>query len=296
MDKYVSAFLDYLRYERGFSGSTQAAYRSDLVKLSAFMQWKDGESYWDTLSKSDILRFMAWQLDSGQAKATVARRLSSLKTFYKFMIMEEYVESNPTIDLETPKVKRKLPDVLSIEDIDRLMECPDLIKPLGLRDRAIMELMYGTGIRVSECLDLQLEDLNFTAGFLRCRGKGNKERIVPVNAMAIEWVQNYLRKARPQMVKSRAERTLFLNAHGHPLSRQGFFKILARYAQESGINKEVTPHVLRHSFATHLLENGADLRAVQEMLGHADISTTQIYTHLSNRRLRQVYNQAHPRA
>lgn len=296
MDAYLSAFMDYLRYEKGFAESTQQSYRRDLEKLRSFMQWPDGESHWDQLRKAEILSFMAGELDDGKARATVARGLSSLKTFYKFLIMEEYLQTNPTNDLETPKVKRKLPDVLTVDDIDHLMECPNVLKPLGLRDRAMMELMYGTGIRVSECLSLQLEDLNFTAGFLRCMGKGKKERIVPINNMAMVWVERYISKGRPQLVKTRGERTLFLNAHGRPLSRQGFFKILVNYGQAAGIKKEITPHTLRHSFATHLLENGADLRAVQEMLGHADISTTQIYTHLSNRHLRQVYDQAHPRA
>jgi integrase/recombinase XerD len=212
------------------------------------------------------------------------------------MVREEYIELNPTSDLETPKIRRKLPQVLSIEEVDKLMQQPDLLLPLGLRDRAMLELMYGTGVRVSELLALQLEDLNIMAGFLRCMGKGRKERIVPVNQTAINWVERYLAKSRNHLLRRNQERSLFLNAHGGKLSRQGFFKILAQYAEKSGIKKEITPHMLRHSFATHLLENGADLRAVQEMLGHADISTTQIYTHLSKSRLREVYHQCHPRA
>jgi len=296
MEKHISDFLDYLNYEKGLSANTQLAYNRDLRKFVSFLQEKCRKGKIGDITKQDIISFLFWQLDQGVAYSTVARALSSIRTFYKFLILEGYITVNPTADLETPRIKRKLPQILSIEEVDKLMEQPNVALPLGIRDRAMLEVMYGTGIRVSELLSLQVEDINITAGFLRCMGKGKKERIIPVNQAAVNWVQRYLSRARSFLVKNYLERTLFVNANGRKMSRQGFFKILSRYAQNSGLEKEVTPHTLRHSFATHLLENGADLRAVQEMLGHADISTTQIYTHLTKTRLREVYQQYHPRA
>lgn len=296
MKRYFTSFIDYLYFEKGLSQNTLAAYRRDLEKLNQYFRDRGMETDPDRVSKQAIMGFLADLLDSGLHQSTVARCLSSLKTFYKYLILEGMAQNNPTVDLETPKIKRRLPQVLSIEEVDRLISQPPVNRPLGLRDRAMLEMMYGTGIRVSELLGLQIEDLNTTAGFLRCMGKGRKERIIPVNHSSIDWTLRYISRTRSQLVKNQNERTLFLNARGRPLSRQGFFKILAAYTESAGIHKTVTPHTLRHSFATHLLENGADLRAVQEMLGHADISTTQIYTHLTQSRLREVFQQYHPRA
>jgi len=296
MEILISAFMDYLNFEKGLSPNTQAAYRRDLEKFVQFLKAKELSSDPAGITKQQVLSFLSWQLDHDAAFSTLARSLSSLKTFYKFLILENYVTANPTQDLETPKVKRKLPIILTIEEVDRLMEQPNVMLPLGLRDRAMLELMYGTGIRVSEMLSLQIEDVNPTAGFLRCFGKGRKERIIPVNQTSLDWIQRYIARARNSLLRNQGGRTLFLNAHGRPMTRQGFFKILGNYAEKAELKHEVTPHTLRHSFATHLLENGADLRAVQEMLGHADISTTQIYTHLTKSRLREVYQQYHPRA
>jgi integrase/recombinase XerD len=297
MEPYILAFMDYIGFEKGLTGNTQAAYKRDLKKFLTYLtKYHPTLLKWEEVTKKEIISFLAWEMDEGAANATVARNLSSIKSFYKFMVMEDHIAINPTTDLETPKINRKLPRVLSIEEVDKLIEQCKVMLPLGLRDRAMLELMYGTGLRVSELLSLQIDDINFTAGFLRCLGKGRKERIVPVNNSSVLWVERYLARSRNTLVKSQYERTLFLNAHGHPLSRQGFFKLLAQYGEKSGIKKEITPHTLRHSFATHLLENGADLRAVQEMLGHADISTTQIYTHITRSRIREVYQQCHPRA
>lgn len=297
MDKYIVAFMDFIHYEKGLSVNTQTAYRSDLQKFVNYLRSERcGVNRWEDINKKDIVNFLAGEMDEGVANSTVARRFSSIKGLYKFLVGEGFIELNPTTDLETPKIRRKLPQILSIEEVDKLMEQPDVLLPLGLRDRAMLELMYGTGVRVSELLSLQLEDINMMAGFLRCLGKGRKERIIPVNQTSISWVERYLARSRNFLLRRNQERTLFLNAHGRKLSRQGYFKILAQYGEKSGITKVITPHTLRHSFATHLLENGADLRAVQEMLGHADISTTQIYTHLSKSRLREVYHQCHPRA
>lgn len=297
MNKSVLAFMDYLAFEKGLTNNTQVAYKRDLNKFLVYLaEHRQAVKKWEDVNKKDVIGFLAWEMDEGATHATVARSLSSIKSFYKFLIMENYLTINPTTDLETPKIKRKLPQVLSIEEVDKLLELCNVMLPLGLRDRAMLELMYGTGLRVSELLSLQIDDINFTAGFLRCLGKGRKERIIPVNNSSIMWVERYLGHARYTLLKGQQERSLFLNAHGRPLTRQGFFKLLGQYAEKSGIPKEITPHTLRHSFATHLLENGADLRAVQEMLGHSDISTTQIYTHVTKIHLREVYQQCHPRA
>ncbi len=297
MDKKIEAFMDFIHYEKGLSTNTLTAYRRDLHKFVDYLRSERCRvNRWEDVNKQVIVNFLAGEMDSGAANSSVARTFSSIKGLYKFMVGEGYLELNPTTDLETPKIRRKLPQVLSIEEVDKLMQQPDILLPLGLRDRAMLELMYGTGVRVSELISLQLDDLNMMAGFVRCMGKGRKERIIPVNQTSISWVERYIARSRSLLLRRNHERSLFLNGHGNKLSRQGFFKILAQYGEKSGIKKEITPHTLRHSFATHLLENGADLRAVQEMLGHADISTTQIYTHLSKSRLREVYHQCHPRA
>ncbi len=296
MDKYIIAFIDFIQYDKGLSANTQAAYRRDLDKFVEYLRKFCQVDRWEDVNKRQIVNFLAWEMDQRAANSSVARSFSSIKGLFKFLVMEEYIGLNPTTDLETPKIKRKLPQVLTIEEVDKLMEQPNVLLTLGLRDRAMLELMYGTGIRVSELLAMQLEDINIMAGFLRCLGKGRKERIIPVNQTAILWVERYLGRSRNLLLKGTIDRTLFLNAHGKKMSRQGFFKILALYGDKADIAKDLTPHTLRHSFATHLLENGADLRAVQEMLGHSDISTTQIYTHLTKSRLREVYHQCHPRS
>ncbi len=293
---YVDAFIEYLDYEKGLSSNSREAYRRDLNKLQAFLVSSGRRVDSAQLSKQDIMAFLTWQLDKGAAHSTIARSLSSIKGFFKFLIIEGVVTHNAALDLENPRIKRHLPRVLTVAEVDRLMETPQVSLPRGLRDRAMLELMYGTGIRVSEMLALEVTDINLTAGFLRCLGKGRKERIVPVNGSALRWVDRYLSHGRPLLIKKNAQRTLFLNARGNAMTRQGFFKILGAYAQKAELDKDITPHTLRHSFATHLLENGADLRTVQEMLGHADISTTQIYTHLTRSRLLEVYQLYHPRA
>lgn len=297
MNNNISAFMEYLNFEKGLSLNSQEAYQRDLKKFNHFLKNKYGRlPSPQQVKKQDIMDFLGWQLDSEAAYSTMARSLSSIKSFFKFLLIEGHIDVNPANDLETPKIKRKLPQILSIEEVDKLMNQPNVLTHLGLRDRAMLELMYGTGMRVSEMLAMEIDDINMTAGFLRCLGKGRKERIIPVNQTAIDWVQRYLARSRNFLVKNHLERILFVNARGRKLSRQGFFKILCGYIEQAEIKKDITPHSLRHSFATHLLENGADLRAVQEMLGHADISTTQIYTHLTKSRLREVYQQYFPRA
>ncbi len=296
MEAYITEFIHYLCYEKGYSVHTQGAYRRDLSKFIHFAQKERNMQDLGQINKNVILDYLSWQLDQGLNNSTLARTLSSIKSFYKYLQLEGHIKNNPAFDLETPRIKRKLPHILSVEEVDALMKQPDVVKPIGIRDRAMLELMYGTGLRVSELLSLQMEDINFTAEFLRCMGKGSKERILPVHHTSIYWMQRYLARSRNFLVKKPQERTLFLNARGTSLSRQGFFKILSQYGQGADIKKVLSPHILRHSFATHLLENGADLRIVQELLGHADVSTTQIYTHLTRSRLREIYDDCHPRA
>ncbi|MGI6453377.1 MAG: site-specific tyrosine recombinase XerD [Syntrophomonadaceae bacterium] len=297
MDTYITAFIEYLEFEKGLSVNTQQSYYRDLVKFKDYIAKTHSSGFTpDNISRPQIVAFLSAQLDSGAAYATIARYLSSIKTFFKFLTLEGYINNNPTSDLETPRVRRRLPRVLSREEVDKLLMQPKITLPLGIRDRTMLELLYGTGIRISELISLQVEDINLTVGFLRCLGKGRKERIIPVNQTSINWLNRYLSRSRNSLIKDPLERSLFLNARGKPMTRQGFFKILSGYANKAGLTKEVTPHTLRHSFATHLLENGADLRAVQEILGHSDISTTQIYTHLTRSRLREVYQRYHPRA
>jgi len=296
MERFIESFMNYIKYEKGLSDNTIQAYRRDLAKFARYLQAETDVGSWEEVRRKHITGFLAGEMDRQAANASVARTFSSIKGLYKYLAGEGQVVLNPTTDMETPRIKRKLPQILTVQEVDRLMEQPNVMLLLGLRDRAMLELIYGTGIRVSELLSVQLEDLNMMAGFLRCVGKGRKERIIPVNQTSIKWVQRYLARSRPLLVKGGMDRTMFLNAHGRKMTRQGFFKILAQHGARADIGKDLTPHTLRHSFATHLLENGADLRAVQEMLGHSDISTTQIYTHLTKSRLREVYHQCHPRA
>jgi integrase/recombinase XerD len=294
MDEYLSAFMDYLQFEKGLSDNTQEAYRRDIHKFMEFLKRKKLEDI-RNIKRSDILEFLGRLLDEGSAFSSSARNLSSIKTFFRFLVLEGYISTNPADNLESPKMQRKLPEVLTISEVEKLLEQPNVMLPTGLRDKAMLELMYATGLRVSELLSLEIDDVNLTAGYVRCLGKGRKERIVPMGKTAGLWLERYIARSRQLLLKGNS-RILFVNARGRKLTRQGFWKLLNKHVEDAGMVKEVTPHTLRHSFATHLLENGADLRAVQEMLGHADISTTQIYTHMTRSHLREVYQKSHPRA
>ena len=248
------------------------------------------------VNRHELSAFLASLKNSGLAASTVSRCLASIRSFFNYLLAEGYIENNPAYELDSPRIEKKLPRVLTSEEIDRLLGQPKAEQNNGIRDKAMLELLYASGIRVSELISLNTTDFNYEVGFLRCRGKGLKERIVPVGNTAISSVRQYLKQGRVKMVKTGSEKSLFVNHHGRRLTRQGFWKILKKYAGHAGISGEVTPHTLRHSFATHLLENGADLRSVQEMLGHSDISTTQIYTHITRKRIREVYDKTHPRA
>jgi integrase/recombinase XerD len=296
MQREIQDFMDYLNLEKGLSANTAQAYRRDLEKLTRFYLARElALPAPEAITKGELQDFMYWQQENGAGTGTVARSLSTLRAFFKYLRIEQKIDRDPTALLETPPVRRKLPQVLTVAEVDHLMEQPEVLKPLGLRDRAMLELMYGSGLRVSELLALKVEDINLYEGYLICLGKGSKERIVPINDTSAEWVRRYLRTVRLRLVRRLAEELLFLNHRGWQMTRQGFFKILRSYAQHAGIGRDLSPHCLRHSFATHLLENGADLRSVQELLGHADITTTQIYTQLSNVHLRSVYSACHPR-
>ncbi|WP_152654673.1 site-specific tyrosine recombinase XerD [Oceanobacillus sp. CFH 90083] len=296
MLKYaLEDFFHFLRVERGLSDNTVVSYQRDLTAYEKNVT-KAGHRTWNGITRNDIMRFLYELKDSGKSTATISRHISSIRSFHQFLIRERIADTDPSLHIETPKRDRKLPDTLSQEEVDRLLNI-DTLTPLSLRNKAMLELLYATGLRVSEMIGLKLEDLHLMMGFVQCMGKGSKERIVPLGDTAKNVLEEYIQTARKKLVrKNKQENALFVNQHGRPLSRQGFWKILKGLALEAGIHKTITPHTLRHSFATHLLENGADLRIVQEMLGHADISTTQIYTHVTKARLKDIYQSYHPRA
>lgn len=298
MEHELSDFLHYLTVERNLAHNTIISYERDLKKYAHYLRQVEQLGAWGEVERLHILHFLKFLSEQGQSARTIARHLASIRSFHQFLLREKIVSQDPTVHMETPQFERTLPKVLSVEEVEALLSAPQTNTPFGLRDKAMLELLYATGMRVSELVQLNLADVHLTMGFVRCYGKGRKERIVPIGRMAIEALVRYLEHGRPQLVnpRKRATEALFLNHYGQRLTRQGFWKILKRLAKEAGIEKELTPHTLRHSFATHLLENGADLRAVQELLGHADISTTQMYTHVTKTRLKDVYKQYHPRA
>lgn len=288
-------YLHFLQIERGLAENTLTSYKRDLTNYMKYLKEKLYIKKWEQVARKDILQFLYHLKDDGKSTATISRHISSIRSFHQFLVREQIVTHDASLHIEKPKNERTLPDVLSKEEVDRLLDINDQ-KPLDLRTKAMLELLYATGLRVSEMITLETGDLHLMMGFVQCFGKGSKERIVPLGNTAKRAIEEYLEHGRPHLVKGQTTRTLFVNQYGRPLSRQGFWKILKKRALEAGIRKNITPHTLRHSFATHLLENGADLRIVQEMLGHEDISTTQIYTHVTKTRLKDMYNAYHPRA
>jgi len=295
LEKLLDEFIYHLAVERGLAENTLVSYRADLAGYISFCR-KYGLVSLEQVGKDAIMSYLfQLQLD-GRSPATIARHLAAIRTFYRYVVGEGFLQKNPTADLESPKPAHKLPKVLTVEEVDLLLGQPRISEPTGLRDKAMLELLYATGIRVSELVALDMEHVNTENGFVRCFGKGAKERMIPLGDVAVRFLKEYLERGRSKLKKSSNEKALFLNQHGRRLTRQGFWKILKKYVCGAGVKMEITPHTLRHSFATHLLENGADLRSVQEMLGHADISTTQIYTHLTRRKLKEIYDRSHPRA
>lgn len=292
----LNDFYHYLQIERGLAQNTLLSYKRDLKKYLAYLEKVLLIQDLKKIERSDIVAYLHHLKDEGMSASTIARSISSIKGFHQFLIREQICINDPSIHVNTPKKERRLPRVLSMEKIERLLNVPGN-DPLSIRNKAMIELLYATGLRVTELISLEMKDVHLMMGFVRCFGKGDKERIVPIGDIAKEALERYLTESRNILTRRRRTETkLFVNHHGRSLSRQGFWKILKENARDAGIKKAITPHMLRHSFATHLLENGADLRAVQEMLGHADISTTQIYTHVTQVRLKDMYDQFHPRA
>lgn len=296
MEEQIIEYLHYLTIERGLSANTKSSYQRDLKQYLAFLN-EAGISDWQTVDRYTVVAFLAHLNQLNKASATVTRMISSLRRFHQYLRQERFTDHDPMQHIESPKKTQKLPQTLSLQEVEKLIATPDTTTTLGIRDRAILEVMYATGLRVSELIGLKIGDIHLEMGLLQTLGKGDKERIVPLGDYAIHWIERYLAESRPLLTKKRPqENHLFVNNHGSGLSRQGIWKNLKVWVLKAGIIKDVTPHTLRHSFATHLLENGADLRTVQELLGHSDISTTQIYTHITKRRMTEVYKEHFPRA
>ncbi|MBQ7317959.1 MAG: site-specific tyrosine recombinase XerD [Phascolarctobacterium sp.] len=297
MINYLKLFLEYLTVELGLSQNTVLAYQRDLRLLKEAFNFQNDEQLLG-VTRQQLLDYMAQLKEQGRSPATLARKLAAIKAFYRFLTAERYISVDPAEVLEAAKKGLHLPKVLSVEEIERLLEEPNLGTLEGYRDRTMLEVLYATGMRVSELISVPMSNVNLSAQYLIASGKGKKERIIPLGSIAVKFLEHYLAEVRPKLLKIEnfKEETLFVSVLGKPMSRDRFYTIIKGYGKRAGLSKEVTPHVLRHSFATHLLDNGTDLRVVQELLGHADISTTQIYTHLTNKRLREVYAKAHPRA
>ncbi|NMD70246.1 site-specific tyrosine recombinase XerD [Bacillus sp. DNRA2] len=296
MKDQLRDFIHFLMVEKGLAKNTLVSYERDLRSYLHYLTTVELLEDLNEVQRLQIIRFLAELKDQGKSSKTIARHIASIRAFHQFLLREKVVERDPTVHIESPQKERSLPKVLSIQEVEKLLESPKVVDHFGKRDKAMIELLYATGIRVSELIGLNLGDVHLTMGFVRCLGKGSKERIIPIGKTATSALEDYLDNGRAHFVKKQRDEALFLNHLGKRLTRQGFWKILKRLTREAGITTDLTPHTLRHSFATHLLENGADLRAVQEMLGHADISTTQIYTHVTKTRLKDVYSQFHPRA
>ncbi|MDD4876126.1 MAG: site-specific tyrosine recombinase XerD [Dehalococcoidales bacterium] len=301
MREAINRFLNYLIVEKGFSENTVTAYRNDLYQLADFAVSKITERGltpdWVNLNRDGMLSYVLNLKERNYAATTAARKVAAAKSFFNFMVAEGYLKDNPLLNVASPRVGKSLPKPIPINQAMRLLEQPaKLSTPEAKRDRAMLELLYASGMRVSELVTLDLDNVNVNDGDVRCFGKGHKERLIPIAPRAILTLKEYLQEARPHLVRSDTEIALFLNVRGERLTRQGLWQILKGYAKTAGLGKEVTPHTLRHSFATHMLGGGADLRSVQELLGHANISTTQVYTHLTSEHVRRTYNKSHPRA
>ena len=295
MQMFLKEYLAHIKLEKNLSKNTVSSYKNDITAFISYLKNKGKEDP-SIISSNDIGGFFKTLNELGLSGSSSARYFSSLKGFFLYLLKNKYILKNPIEKITAPKIAKRLPGVLDVNEIDKILSAPEVNDKLGLRDKAILELFYACGTRVSELIDLKVNDLFFDDEIIRVFGKGSKERLIPIGSSAINWVGEYLKKSRPLLMKkSKSENNLFLNSRGSKLSRMGVWKIIDRYVKEAGIEKEVHPHTFRHSFATHLLEGGADLRAVQEMLGHADISTTQIYTHVDRDYIKQIHKQYHPR-
>ena len=301
MKEDINNFLNYLAVEKGFSENTKLAYQNDLYQLASFVEKEAAKQglppSWASFSRQGMLSYLLDLKERNYAATTVARKVAAAKSFFAFLVAEDKIKDNPTQDVPSPRIGKSLPKPLSISQARLLLEQPaKLSTPEAKRDRAMLELLYATGMRVSELISLNLGDVDIEGGFVRCFGKGHKERLIPIHQQAALAVKEYLEQARSNLAHNKDERALFLNPRGDRLTRQGFWQKLKEYAKSANLEADITPHTLRHSFATHMLSGGADLRYVQEMLGHANISTTQVYTHLTTEHIRRSYEKSHPRA
>lgn len=291
----VADFGHYLTVEQGLAENSVKSYVQEMTTFAQYLTVQKVTAF-TAVDRLTILAYLNHLTETGKSRNSVIHAVSALRKFYRYLVQTHQLTVNPMANVAAPKHAQHLPAVLTVAEVDRLLATPDTSKKLGLRDRTILEVLYATGLRVSELVHLKLADLHLEMGLIQTLGKGDKERIIPIGDVAGEWINRYLQEVRPKLLKQRTSPYLFLNAHGGGLSRQAIWQMIKRYVLTAGIKKDVTPHTLRHSFATHILENGADLRVVQELLGHADITTTQIYTHISKQRLVKVYDQYHPRA
>ncbi|HHY71700.1 MAG TPA: site-specific tyrosine recombinase XerD [Bacillus bacterium] len=297
MNDHLEAFLHYLLVDRRAANNTVQSYRRDLKQYIQYIETVEGLQSFDAVSTIHIVNYLAFLKEQGKAVTTISRTVSSIRALHQFLLREKMATGDPSVQIELPQQEKRLPKILSQAEVESLLNTPQEDNEYGIRDKAMLELLYATGIRVSELVSLNVADVHVTMGFVRCKGKREKERIIPLGKIAVDALSLYVESARKKLLrKNEHEDALFLNHHGQRLSRQGFWKILKNIAKEANIKAEITPHTLRHSFAAHLLENGADLRAVQEMLGHADITTTQIYAQVSKARLTDIYKAYHPRA
>lgn len=292
MDKVIGDFIGNLTSNKNLSKNTIESYTRDVKQFLTYLS--ENNLDFKNVKRTNIIAYILYLQKQGKATSSISRSLASVRAFYHVLIKNRIIVNDPTLNLETPKIEKKTPQILSIEEVEKLLVLPQSIDPKGARDKAMLEVLYATGIRVTELVSLNVEDVNLELGYIKCNG--NKERIIPIGRIALESLNVYLKEFRKKFLKNREERALFLNFHGERITRQGFWKIVKNYAALAGIEKEITPHTLRHSFAAHLIENGADLKSVQQMLGHSDLSTTQIYAEMVKNRISDVYKKSHPRA
>jgi integrase/recombinase XerD len=295
MNDLLEKFLVYIKEVRKLSDNTVESYGRDLKQYIDYIEKKNILSLKNT-NKTTIITYLLYLQKAGRATSTISRNLASIRAFYQYLVSERIIDKDPTINLESPKVEKKLPTILTSKEVELLLEQPDCSDFKGIRDKSMLELLYATGIRVSELVALDCSDISIELGYIKCSKSNDRERVIPVGTIALEVLEKYMNEVRPAMVRDKSVKALYVNYQGKRLTRQGFWKIIKSYTNKARIKKDITPHTLRHSFAAHLLENGADLKSVQEMLGHSDISTTQIYAQITRNRIKEVYKKAHPRA
>ncbi len=294
MEALVQKFVNFLERDKRLSLNTLQSYRRDIEQYFTYLQEINLQNITNT-NKTTVIAYLLYLQKKGRATSTISRNLASIRSFYQYIAKNKIVENDPTTELESPKVEKKLPQILSTEEVELLLEQPQCVDLKGFRDKAMLELLYATGIRVTELIQLNMQDISLEMSFIKCN-KGSRERMIPIGSMAVAAIKEYLVKSRPLLIQKIDEKALFVNINGGRLTRQGFWKIIKQYKNQAKISKDITPHTLRHSFAAHLLENGADLRSIQEMLGHSDISSTQIYAQIAKNKIKEIYKKTHPRA